>query len=71
MGSAGITTTTPRQLAERHQHPRKPSVGGRGLCGGQGQETARLQEVGERDEQGRIGTKDFSINTTRNKETSG
>jgi hypothetical protein len=38
---------------------RKPSAGGRGLRGGKGQETARLQEVGERDEQGLIGTEDF------------
>jgi len=37
----------------------KPSAGSRGLRGGQGQETARLQEVCERDEQGRIGTEDF------------
>jgi hypothetical protein len=37
----------------------QPSAGGRGLCSGQGQEPARLQEVCERDEQGRIGTEDF------------
>jgi len=37
----------------------KPSAGGRGLRGGKGQETARLQEVCEQDEQGRIGTEDF------------
>jgi hypothetical protein len=37
----------------------QPSAGGRGLCSGQGQEPARPQEVGERDEQGLIGTEDF------------
>ena len=37
----------------------QPSAGGRGLRSGQGQETTRLQEVCERDEQGLIGTEDF------------
>jgi hypothetical protein len=37
----------------------KPSVGGRRLRDGQGQEPTRLQEVSERHEQGLIGTEDF------------
>ena len=37
---------------------RKPSASGRGARG-KGQETARLQKVCERDEQGLISTEDF------------
>jgi hypothetical protein len=39
----------------------KPDTGGLGFCGrgGQAQQATRLHDVGERDEQGLIGTEDF------------
>jgi hypothetical protein len=65
-GLAGEGPASSPALGVRSDEPepmpctrRKPSAGGRGLRGGQGQETARLQEVCERDEQGLIGLEDF------------
>jgi len=65
LGGAGVTTTPPALVVRSDQPeplPRpllQPSAGGRGLRCGQGQEPARVQEVGERDEQGLIGTDNF------------